>query len=98
MSTDSPPLCLGCYCPVADSLCARCGWPACGAECAAAPAHAAECAVFANARVRYQPPDDWTASAPQLDCITPLRSAIRNPLTNLTVTANANHFSFNPKP
>ncbi|KAI8436520.1 hypothetical protein MSG28_010059, partial [Choristoneura fumiferana] len=48
---DSPPLCLGCYCPVAESLCARCGWPACGAECAAAPAHAAECAVFARARV-----------------------------------------------
>ncbi|XP_073955972.1 SET domain-containing protein SmydA-8-like [Choristoneura fumiferana] len=70
---DSPPLCLGCYCPVAESLCARCGWPACGAECAAAPAHAAECAVFARARVRFQPPDDWTASAPQLDCITPLR-------------------------
>ncbi|XP_063536955.1 SET domain-containing protein SmydA-8 [Cydia strobilella] len=70
---DSPPLCLGCYCPVQGTLCSRCGWPICGAECEAAPAHAAECSVFAAAKVRFQPPDDWTTCSPQLDCITPLR-------------------------
>ncbi|XP_011560447.3 SET domain-containing protein SmydA-8 [Plutella xylostella] len=70
---DSPPLCLGCYCPVENTLCSRCGWPVCGAPCEQAPAHAAECQLFAAARVRFQPVDDWTASSPQLDCITPLR-------------------------
>lgn len=71
--TDTPPLCLGCYCPVENSLCSRCGWPICGTECEASPNHAGECAVFAAAKVRFQPVNDWTTSAPQLDCITPLR-------------------------
>ncbi|XP_060804870.1 SET domain-containing protein SmydA-8 [Amyelois transitella] len=69
----NPPLCLGCYNPVENSLCSRCGWPICGAECEASAAHAGECEVFANAKVRFQPVEDWTASTPQLDCITPLR-------------------------
>ncbi|XP_049875857.1 SET domain-containing protein SmydA-8-like [Pectinophora gossypiella] len=70
---DTPPLCLSCYCPVDNTLCSKCGWPVCGAECEAAPAHAPECTVFAAAKVRYQSPSDWTAASPQLDCITPLR-------------------------
>lgn len=73
ITVDTPPLCLGCYCPVENTLCSRCGWPVCGAECQTSPQHAAECEVFAKARVRFQPVDDWTASSPQLDCITPLR-------------------------
>ncbi|XP_026321344.1 SET domain-containing protein SmydA-8 [Hyposmocoma kahamanoa] len=70
---DTPPLCLGCYCVVENTLCSQCGWPICGPECETAPAHVGECAVFANAKVRFQPVDDWTTSSPQLDCITPLR-------------------------
>ncbi|KAL0871372.1 hypothetical protein ABMA27_005106 [Loxostege sticticalis] len=70
---DTPPLCLGCYVPVENSVCSRCGWPVCSPECEGAAAHAAECEVFAEAKVRFQPVDDWTAAAPQLDCITPLR-------------------------
>ncbi|XP_053610478.1 SET domain-containing protein SmydA-8 [Plodia interpunctella] len=70
---DSPPLCLGCYNPVEKALCSRCGWPVCGAECETSAAHAGECEVFSKAKVRFQPVEDWTASAPQLDCITPLR-------------------------
>ncbi|XP_063895180.1 SET domain-containing protein SmydA-8 [Helicoverpa armigera] len=70
---DTPPLCLSCYCPVENTMCSSCGWPVCSEECEKAPAHAGECAVFSAARVRFQPVEDWTASAPQLDCITPLR-------------------------
>ncbi|CAH2044007.1 unnamed protein product, partial [Iphiclides podalirius] len=70
---DTPPLCLGCYCHVENALCSRCGWPVCNSECERSEQHAAECEVFSSAKVRFQPVDDWTASAPQLDCITPLR-------------------------
>ncbi|XP_075980014.1 SET and MYND domain containing, arthropod-specific, member 3 [Anticarsia gemmatalis] len=70
---DTPPLCLGCYCPIENKLCSRCGWPICSEDCEKSPQHAAECAVFCEAKVRFQPIDDWTASSPQLDCITPLR-------------------------
>ncbi|GBP68563.1 SET domain-containing protein SmydA-8, isoform A, partial [Eumeta japonica] len=75
---DTPPLCLGCYCPVSEGgrLCSRCSWPCCGPECEASPQHAPECAVFSQARVRFQPVRDWTAGTPQLDCITPLRLLI----------------------
>ncbi|KAJ8712451.1 hypothetical protein PYW07_005293 [Mythimna separata] len=70
---DTPPLCLGCYCPVENTLCSSCGWPVCSEECGKSPVHADECAFFSAARVKFQPVEDWTASAPQLDCITPLR-------------------------
>ncbi|CAK1587126.1 unnamed protein product [Parnassius mnemosyne] len=70
---DIPPLCLGCYCPVDNTLCSRCGWPVCNSECEQSPHHVEECEVFSSAQVRFQPVEDWTASAPQLDCITPLR-------------------------
>ncbi|CAG4960117.1 unnamed protein product [Parnassius apollo] len=70
---DTPPLCLGCYCPVDNTLCSRCGWPVCNTECEQSPHHVEECEVFSRAQVRFQPVEDWTASAPQLDCITPLR-------------------------
>ncbi|XP_013148245.1 PREDICTED: protein msta, isoform A [Papilio polytes] len=70
---DTPPLCLSCYCPVENTLCSRCGWPVCGAQCERSPQHAAECEIFSSVKVRFQPVTDWTASAPQLDCITPLR-------------------------
>ncbi|XP_004931827.1 SET domain-containing protein SmydA-8 [Bombyx mori] len=70
---DTPPLCLGCYVPVDNTLCSRCGWPICSVECESSSQHVAECAVFATAKVRFQPVDDWTTCAPQLDCITPLR-------------------------
>ncbi|XP_072945140.1 SET domain-containing protein SmydA-8 [Epargyreus clarus] len=70
---DTPPLCLGCYCPVENTLCSRCGWPMCSKECELNPLHVLECEVFVVAKARYQPLDDSTASSPQLDCITPLR-------------------------
>ncbi|XP_026746343.1 SET domain-containing protein SmydA-8 [Trichoplusia ni] len=70
---DTPPLCLSCYCPVENTLCASCGWPMCSEECSKSATHAAECEVFSTARVRFQKVEDWTVSAPQLDCITPLR-------------------------
>ncbi|XP_039756320.1 SET domain-containing protein SmydA-8 [Pararge aegeria] len=70
---DTPPLCLGCYCPVENTLCTRCGWPICSAECKQSPHHLPECEVFSVAKVRFQPVEDWAASSPQLDCITPLR-------------------------
>ncbi|KPJ18660.1 Protein msta, isoform A [Papilio machaon] len=70
---NTPPLCLGCYCPVENTLCSRCGWPVCGAQCERDPQHIAECEIFSMAKVRFQPVADWTSSAPQLDCITPLR-------------------------
>ncbi|XP_034834542.1 SET domain-containing protein SmydA-8 [Maniola hyperantus] len=70
---DTPPLCLCCYCPVENTLCSRCGWPICGSECEKSPQHLPECDVFSQAKVRFQPVEDWTTSSPQLDCITPLR-------------------------
>ncbi|GLG98125.1 SET domain-containing protein SmydA-8, isoform A [Gryllus bimaculatus] len=73
---DSPPVCLGCYSPADETtpLCPRCGWPACSDDCAAAPDHALnECKVFADAGVRFQPPENWWEPCPQLECITPLR-------------------------
>ncbi|XP_068618073.1 SET domain-containing protein SmydA-8 [Battus philenor] len=70
---DTPPLCLSCYCPVNNTLCSRCGWPVCNAECEQSTHHVEECEVFSNVKVKFQRVDDWTASAPQLDCITPLR-------------------------
>ncbi|XP_023947091.2 SET domain-containing protein SmydA-8 [Bicyclus anynana] len=70
---DTPPLCLGCYCPVENTLCSRCGWPVCGAECEQSPHHLLECDVFTQAKERFQSVEDWSASCPQLDCITPLR-------------------------
>ncbi|KAJ0174527.1 hypothetical protein K1T71_009635 [Dendrolimus kikuchii] len=70
---DTPPLCLGCYCPVANTVCSQCSWPICSDECESSLQHAGECEVFSTAKVRFQPVEDWTASSPQLDCITPLR-------------------------
>ncbi|XP_059048745.1 SET domain-containing protein SmydA-8 isoform X1 [Achroia grisella] len=70
---DSPPLCLGCYASVENSLCLKCSWPICSSECEKAQSHVGECEVFSTANVRFQNVNDWTASAPQLDCITPLR-------------------------
>ncbi|KAM3965851.1 SET and MYND domain containing, arthropod-specific, member 3 [Aphomia sociella] len=70
---DSPPLCLGCYTSVENSVCSRCSWPICSPECETAPSHVDECEVFSAVNVRFQSVEDWTASAPQLDCITPLR-------------------------
>ncbi|XP_050101373.1 SET domain-containing protein SmydA-8 [Anopheles aquasalis] len=77
---DSPPLCLECCCPVdggeGGPRCPRCGWPLCedcAAEAAPLPYHGAECAVFAEKRVRFQSVEDSTAGCVQLDCITPLR-------------------------
>ncbi|CAH2267761.1 jg15178 [Pararge aegeria aegeria] len=43
------------------------------AECEQSPHHLPECEVFSVAKVRFQPVEDWAASSPQLDCITPLR-------------------------
>nr|XP_026495920.1 SET domain-containing protein SmydA-8 [Vanessa tameamea] len=70
---DTSPLCLGCYCPVENSVCSRCSWPICSTECEQSPQHVPECDVFSEAKVRFQPIEDWTARSPQLDCITPLR-------------------------
>jgi hypothetical protein len=70
---DTRPLCLGCHGPVKRRLCSRCSWPVCSEDCEAAPLHAGECTVFSTARARFQPLNDWNASTPQLDCITPLR-------------------------
>ncbi|CAG4991179.1 unnamed protein product [Colias eurytheme] len=73
---DSPPLCLGCFCPVDNTMCSRCGWPICSEACEKAPQHKIECDVFSAVKVRFQPVDDWTVPSPQLDCITPLRMLI----------------------
>lgn len=70
---DTPPLCLGCYCLIENKLCSQCGWPVCSEECEKSSHHAPECAVFSAVNVRFQPVEDWTASSPQIDCITPLR-------------------------
>ncbi|CAB3230749.1 unnamed protein product [Arctia plantaginis] len=70
---DTPPLCLGCYYPIENKLCSQCGWPVCSEECEKSQQHAAECKIFSEVKVRFQPVEDWTASSPQLDCITPLR-------------------------
>lgn len=43
----SPPVCLACYAPAADYRCSACGWPMCGPQCEAAPAHReAECPLI----------------------------------------------------
>ncbi|CAH0725580.1 unnamed protein product, partial [Brenthis ino] len=73
---DSPPLCLACYCPVENTLCSRCSWPICSTECEQSLQHLPECELFAEAKVRFQPVEDWTVCVPQLDCITPLRLLI----------------------
>ncbi|XP_061379208.1 SET domain-containing protein SmydA-8 [Danaus plexippus] len=70
---DTPPLCLSCYCPIESKYCSRCSWPICSAECELSPNHQPECSVFSKAKIKFQPVEDWTVSAPQLDCITPLR-------------------------
>lgn len=70
---DTPPLCLGCYCPVSNQTCSRCGWPCCGPECEEAPHHQDECGLFSSMKVPFQSPEDSTVSCMQLDCITPLR-------------------------
>ncbi|CAF4829512.1 unnamed protein product [Pieris macdunnoughi] len=74
--SDTPPLCLACYCPVENTVCSRCGWPICSEACEKAAQHQAECDVFLGAKVKFQPPEDWSAPSPQLDCITPLRMLI----------------------
>ncbi|XP_045451310.1 SET domain-containing protein SmydA-8 [Melitaea cinxia] len=70
---DASPLCLGCYCPIENTVCSRCSWPICSAECEQSVQHKPECEIFLQAKVRFQPIEDWSASSPQLDCITPLR-------------------------
>ncbi|CAH2093115.1 unnamed protein product [Euphydryas editha] len=70
---DASPLCLGCYCPVENTVCSRCSWPICSTECEQSVQHKPECEIFSQAKVRFQPVEDWSASSPQLDCITPLR-------------------------
>ncbi|VVC87245.1 unnamed protein product [Leptidea sinapis] len=70
---DSSPLCLGCYCPVENSVCSRCSWPICSEACEKSSAHQPECDALSAARVQFQPVQDWTEASPQLDCITPLR-------------------------
>lgn len=72
---DTYPLCLGCYTAVDCSVtCSVCGWPVCGPECEAIPAHKnAECSVFSKACVKFQVPEDPTAVCLQYECITPLR-------------------------
>ncbi|XP_063243953.1 SET domain-containing protein SmydA-8 isoform X2 [Bacillus rossius redtenbacheri] len=72
---DSSPLCLGCHGLVDGSAsCSRCGWPVCGPGCEDSPVHAAaECEVFRAAGVAFQPPQDWTETCCQMECVTPLR-------------------------
>ncbi|CAK1555746.1 unnamed protein product [Leptosia nina] len=76
LDADTPPLCLGCYCPVDNIVCTRCGWPICSEACEKTAHHQSECDVFSAANVRFQATVDWSAASPQLDCITPLRMLI----------------------
>ncbi|XP_041982350.1 SET domain-containing protein SmydA-8 [Aricia agestis] len=70
---DTPPLCLGCYCPVEQTVCSHCSWPICSPACEQDPHHQLECEIFQASNVKFQNVEDWTAPATQLDCITPLR-------------------------
>lgn len=72
---DTYVVCLGCYTPVDCSvLCQSCGWPVCSSDCENLAAHKnAECVIFKEVRVRFQPVSDPIASCPQYECITPLR-------------------------
>ncbi|KAL3274161.1 hypothetical protein HHI36_015575 [Cryptolaemus montrouzieri] len=73
--SDSPPLCLGCYSPVdCTVLCSKCGWPVCSQECENLSCHKdAECQIFTDGRVKFQPMEDCSQICLQYECITPLR-------------------------
>ncbi|XP_053995158.1 SET domain-containing protein SmydA-8 [Hylaeus volcanicus] len=85
------PLCLSCYTPwpfTADkTLCSKCGWPVCSAECENQPQHKDyECQIFVEANEKFNASaaleETNPNGVPQLECVTPLRLLLeseRNP-------------------
>ncbi|XP_026473778.1 SET domain-containing protein SmydA-8 [Ctenocephalides felis] len=77
---DCPPVCLGCYAPVdgcsGGPRCAACQWPLCATCSKVETGHQAECSVFSSSKVRFLDVQDNTATCPQYDCITPLRTLL----------------------
>lgn len=77
------PLCLSCYAPWPrtpenKTVCSKCGWPVCSAECETLPQHRDyECQIFARANEKFNVTAALEGSnengVPQLECITPLR-------------------------
>lgn len=73
--SDTACQCLGCHAFIDTShLCSKCGWPVCGPDCENLSCHKdAECKIFQEANVKFQPVDDPTEVCLQYECITPLR-------------------------
>lgn len=73
---NTPPVCLGCCCPVDGSAngprCPDCRWPLCE-SCIGHNFHNKECKLFVEKKVIFQDFPSYEDACMQLDCITPLR-------------------------
>ncbi|XP_037049425.1 SET domain-containing protein SmydA-8-like [Bradysia coprophila] len=73
---NTPPVCLGCCCPLDGSAdgprCPPCRWPLCE-NCNGNDLHRDECRVFVECKVYFQDFPSLEEPCMQLDCITPLR-------------------------
>lgn len=98
-----PPLCLACYTPVDGSAdgprCPRCQWPLC-VSCQITideGHHAAECAVFAANKVKFQNFPYADVPCLQLDCITPLRTLLEKERDPVRWEKEIVHMEYHPK-